>query len=337
MDFLKLLKPLLMRVTSESPQISDVNVLVKIAHKIAIARLVVLKKSNRLPQLILSNNYATLAIDAIAELFRRDNEGAFVDLQFYFRVKRDINEMSDGEAVSSFRSLVFTLIGDCVIRSCQEADPIFGKILRNMKNHIRRNDEIKTMNRFGTIFIYTCDEGGCNAHLPEMPIELLESEFLHKIISKDKFKDYPCIILSILNEQNEFRKFYSILDVALIIKKTWLKLGMTDIPNQTTDFNWSIQSDVMKLVQRGIEEFEKKFFGNGFADMNEKFFVDAIREIIHNTFIKGDGFDATYFEILKKHNPQLEYIEYRKHIRVRFEYLAKSAKKIVHEHLKDLL
>lgn len=337
MDFLKLLKPLLIRVTSENPQISDVNLLVKMAHRIALTRLSMLKKSQRLPHFIFSENYAALAIDSIAELFRRDDEGMFVELQFYFRIKRNLETMSDAETLSSFRILIFNALHDCVVKSFQETDPILGKILRNLKNHIRHNDEIKTLSRFGTTYIFACNAEERDDHLPEMPPEMLEGEFLQKILSRDKFKDFPCIILKILNEAKGYRKFYSLLDVALIIKKAWLKIGMADFPPQTSEFSWSLQSDVNSLVQKGLKEFEIKFFGNGFADMNEKFFVEAIREIIHNTFIKGDGYDAAYFDILKKHNPQLEYAEYRNKIRVRFEYLAKSAKKIVHEHLKELL
>ncbi len=337
MDFLKHIKPLLIQVTSEKPNTGDVNQLVKMAQRIALTRLNMLRKSQRLPHFTYSENYVTLAIDSIAELFRRDDEGMFVELQFYFRIKRNIEEMSAAESLSCFRMLIFNALHDSVVKSFQEADPILGKILRNLKNHIRHNDEIKTLLRFGTTYIFACNRDECDAHLPEMPPEMLEGEFLQKVLSRDKFKDFPCIILKILSESIGYRKFYSLLDVALIIKKAWLKIGMTDFPPQTSEFSWSLQSDVNTLVQKGLKEFEIKFFGNGFADMNEKFFVDAIREIIHNTFIKGNGFDATYFEILKKHNHQLEYTEYRNNIRVRFEYLAKSAKKIVHEHLKELL
>ena len=73
-----------------------------------------------------------LAYDCVADLFRRDERGSLIQIRAYFGAL-EISDASDAEMLMHLRRLVFSAVNQGIYRLYRQADPAFGKILRNIK------------------------------------------------------------------------------------------------------------------------------------------------------------------------------------------------------------
>ena len=65
-----------------------------------------------------------------------------------------------------------------------------------------------------------------NCHLPEYPMEELESELFLKLNSNIDSKECVGIFIKIINNQEKYRKYYSIIDLSFILKRIFTIKGM---------------------------------------------------------------------------------------------------------------
>ncbi|MBX3006805.1 MAG: hypothetical protein KF816_02140 [Melioribacteraceae bacterium] len=332
------LVPLLRSALSGNINKFEINHLVKIAHQFAISRLSQLISSRKISFAIQPHTISSIALDCIAEIFERDENNNFIELINYFDGDRSVDGNSDEQIMIHFRMLVFSKLKDGIFRIYREYDPVTSKILRNIKLIAKSNEQIIFLERFGDTFL-SMSNIELDEHLPEFPSEELESILISRVHKKENIKKLLIELLQILAESDRYRKFYSLIDIALLLKDLFLKLELPVTSYYNYD-NSLMNTDIKTIVERSIleirNELEYKYFTKNKIE-KELFdsFIEAIIEMLNDTYILNDGIEISHYDYLKKLNPAYSYEEYRNKHRIKFEYMVKLSKKIVVNNLKN--
>ena len=167
----------------------EINLVIKFAHQFAVTRLSQLVTNRKVYLDIYPHNLNTIALDCIAEMFERDEKNNFIELIQYFQNK-NIAELYDEEIISSFRTLVFSKLNDRIYRIYNERDPVLGKIIRNIKLIVKKENSVYKFQRFGTTYLALCGEEERDYQLPEFQIEELQSEVTLLLKGNENFKRF---------------------------------------------------------------------------------------------------------------------------------------------------
>lgn len=332
------LLPLILNGEATNAQINEV---VRIAHHFAVIRLKQLIGSGKLHLQSFPLSVDSIAFDCIADIFERDGDGAFVELVQYFSDERDPLH-SDGTAlIIAFRSLIFTKLHDGIFRLYRENDPVFSKILRNVKIALMKSHELTTFERFGLIFVDLDPDDRYHSHLPEYPLEALEQMVTGGYKKGDSTAQFLQLLKRIVIGQNEYRRSVSLFDCTLLLKRAsaFHHVPLDDIFSADENLlGQDINSIVVNTLRFIRNDLTKRYVLSGKITQQEfKNYFSAIEEMIMDTFVRSDGSERTYDQYLQQFIRGLSYEEYRSIHRVRFEYMTKMVKKAVKDRLKELL
>lgn len=334
----KTLIPSLKAVIKGKANNYEVNIIVKAAQQFATIRLLQIIKKHQTNIEIYPHNISSIALDMIADLFHRDEEGKFIEISEYFTEERDIEKLNDEAILDAFRIIIFSKLNDGVIRLYREKDPILAKIIRNLKIEVKKSEHFYLLERFGDIYIAPkdiCLDEECEP----FPIDNLEKEICLNT-TRIKSGDFLKSIFTLLIESG-YRKFYSLMDVAFIMKRIYSRHSQNFQSMFILDKDL-YEFDINSIVRTCLGEIEtslrQKYVEN--KKIEEKIFIGliaAIDEFITRTYIYTDGHDLSHYDYIKNHMPLVSYEEYRKNYRIYFEYMTKIAKQKVENNLKELL
>ncbi len=333
--------PLLRAVLAGNASLSEINSLVRHAHHFALVRLKQLLASGRLHLQSFPITLESTAIDCIAELFERDSDGVFIELEYFYSVEHDLSQLTNDDIIAHFRSLVFTKLNDGIFRLYRENDPVFSKILRNLKIAMEKTPGVSTIERFGiTYLLFSLDEER-NIHLPEYPLDEFEKEAAKRFRHGDSSGNFLSVLRSVLTEQDQYRRLYSLFDCAVLLKRI-SALRMIPIEEIFDSEHTLMEQDIQSVVERTLHQIRndlcKRYVHSGkFTRAVFDRYFSAIEEMIIDTFVRSDGSEKSYDQYLQRYVEELTYDKYRKYHRVQFEYMTKLAKKAVREQLKELL
>jgi len=334
----KQILPLLRSIVNGRASNFEVNSLVKYSHQYAAVRLTQILRSKKIINDILPHSITTVALDCIAEMFHRDNEGNFIELQHFFSGKQCLSKTNDQESFINFRRLVFSKINDALFRIYKEYDPITSKILRNLKLIIKRSDKIYSVCRFGEKY-YTLTPENLNENEIEIPPEKLELELILNYPFIKGLENQLIKLLEILADSTNYRRYYPLIDLALIIKNIYLgknKFALNNIEMDKDLITVDIESIVKNTISEVRQELACKYLQN--KKLEKQIFdeyISALTELLTDTFIKNDGADFSHFDYLCTVKDGLSYDEYRNKHRSTFEYFVKISKTRIINNLKE--
>lgn len=332
---------LLKTVLSGSAREQDVNSLVRCAYQYAYTRLRQLINSRRLHLHSFPLNIEGITFDCIAEIFQRNEDGVFIDLIDYFSDERTLGKLNEAEAQHHFRVLVFRKLQDGIVRLYRENDPVLSKIIRNVKLAIQALPNVYCFERMGQVFIASCPEDQRYDHLPEFPIEQIESELTTRIVIDTNAQDYLLTFLEILNSQEHFRRFYALIDVAVVIKRS-LAAERIPLDNLCRIDETLLDYDIERIVTNSIRDVERTLYMR-YVSKNKinkdlfKQYAAALKEILIDVFVRNNGLDISQPEYLRRQIADLTTEQYRLIHRTHFEHMVRVAKTMVKEKLKELL
>ncbi len=337
LELQKYLVPLLNAAILGTISDFEINQLVKIAQRYASIRLTQLIKKGKLSTEVVPHSIKVVALDCIAEIFKRDQNGNFVELSLYFSNEKSIHSVEPEITLINFRSLVFSKLTDGIFRLYREYDPITSKILRNIKLICKNESEVMLFERFGEIMISNAGEA-LNEHLPEYPFDELETALTINSIDSQSTKKILISILDNIKNNSCYRKYYPLTDVALLMKFIYLR-NREFISDKTLNDSDLIFDDVKNIIKNSFDEFK--------IEMSDKYLVkkkidedsflqylNAIEKYLYSRFLLNNGNKLTYFEYLQEQNNELTYEKYRSFDRIKFEYMLKVAKSKVIANLK---
>jgi hypothetical protein len=320
------IKDLILSVIEENPQNEKLFSFINLCHKIAIAYLRIKKKSESYYINNFGMSIKDIAWDAIPELFKRNEEGRFYELKEYFD-KNDIKIKSDVDIWILLRRIIFSVVNHHLYRLNKIFDPSLGKIIRNIKLHVRNDSSLEMSEFLGTTIVHPKNYNTSNNHLPEIQPEFLESEFLSAVTKLNSLPDMLHVLNSILLESENYRKTFPLVETALLIRKAFAMNQIFESKNNDID---SISKDSLEILindsLRSIEQKIKSYIKKSKVDHYlGEIYLKAIKEILKNKYSEDENTDS-YFNILKRYLPELKKEVYLHEHREIIEYLAKTAK-----------
>jgi hypothetical protein len=276
-----------------------------------------------------------LAYDSIADLFQRDSDGCFIRLEAYFG-SFDLTAVSDEELLVCLRRLVYARVNQALFRMYQEVDPVFSKILRNVKLAIDAVKQFDEVERFGEICLVPafCDT---LEHSPSLDAEDLQRHLLSTCTGNENIPQMLGKLAVFLRQQKCNSRIIPIITVATVFQSVY---AIKNEPLLTpasleTDLSLVDVVETIKSVCRAVREKAlRRYVGK--KKVSEEIFTayfEAIEDNLLARFAGDIGGDHSYFDLLKKRLPDLTQDEYKKRHRAKLEYLGAQAFK---QAIKDL-
>ncbi len=333
--------PLLVKIVSGTASEFDVNAVVRIAFSFASQRLRQLLKSKRLHLHSLSISTEGIAFDCIAELFQRDEDGNFVELIDYFSGERELGNLDEEGTTQQLRIVVFSKVNQGLFRLYRENDPVLARLIRNIKLAVKADSALKQLDLLGQIYIFTCPEHERNDHLPEYPLEEMERELIPRIDARRRIPHNIAVVFDVLNNQDHCRKFYSIIDIAVVLKRAVARLELADNQMQHIDDDL-LRMEINQVLSESCRTLRERLYRKYVptqkltSDTFDKYWL-ALERMIYSIFVLNDGSEVSHPELLKEYFENLDTKTYRLMHRTHFEYMARVVKNYVKEQLRELL
>ncbi|MDP1678243.1 MAG: hypothetical protein Q8L88_15405 [Bacteroidota bacterium] len=332
--------PLLRKILLENASLSETNLLVRHAHHFALIRLKQLLASGKLHLQSFPITFESTAIDCIAELFERDSDGVFIELEHFFSVEHDLSVLTDDDIIAHFRSLVFTKLHDGIFRLYRENDPVLSKIIRNVKSGIELHPMFTIQHILGiSVLKYNSNDDRTN--FPELSVEAVEVQFAENIHNGNHIREFIASFEQLLSKSPDAGDTFSLIDFCVCIKRHFMR-HQVPLNIVLSSDNLLFNNDANSLIDSTLQEIRKNLYNRYVCRhrIEEKHFaayMNAISHMVRDTFLQSDGSEKKYGEYLQQYLPDISYDEYREHHRKQFEYMAKLSKKAVRERLKELL
>ena len=288
---------------------------------------------------VLGMKEVDIVYDCLADLFRRDSTGSFVQVRNSFAAQRiDPATSQDDEVLIALRRLVFGKVHDSIVRLYSEADPVLAKILRNLQLELEKNDLFEHASRFGeTCLVLRAPDPAL--HLPPIPAEFLRQRFSQVASVRDSVPQMVEKLHQILSSQEEYRSIVPLVTVGLLFKEVYAVAS--DIA-QADDASVERQSEgndvpqIAEYVCRKLAASARDSYVRSRKRSEGEFerYIDAVKEILLATFgaMPADG--VSYYDHLKSMMPGLTKGVYARRHRAILEYLAKRAKEQMRQELK---
>jgi hypothetical protein len=284
-----------------------------------------------------------LAFDVIADLFARDNNGKFVEINKYFKQFGDLSVISDDELFVGLRRLVFSATNVRFFKIYGELDTALSKIIRNLKITLKNHSSVKAIVHNEENFLAPRHTENLCLALPSIPEEILSPEFYDRVSSKSSLRDMLTAIGDVLKEQNNYKKIASLIEVAVLIKEAYASdairiMGNEEVSAEEIIFNDQIKSIAQEVVSNLKTQYSSRYIEKEKLSKTEIAAIfKATEEILSNQFCLGDDDPATYYNTLHKQMKNLDKEIYAGKYRVILEYLAKMAKNQMSDILKEEL
>ena len=324
--------------TSASPQRWAVEHLVGESHRFAQAYLYTKRRRGRLHLTDLSVD--DLALDCVAELFERTDDGAFPVLQSYFG---DDTEWA-GEGVHvALRRLVFSKVNESLFRRYRESDPNLAKIIRNVKDGVAVTDGAVLERRGGVGWVRLVRPGAsCPAEtlLPCAPSELLEAYLAASIRGRSQVRDLVRAFVDFLSDRPYYDQGYPLTALARAIRAAFTCVCAVDHEDQQDGPAFHAfevdKAIVVATAQVGADK-KAQYVGRGKVEADTyAAYVQAVRAHLVGQYLEGAEVVSNY-EALTRQLPGLEEDTYRREHRNVVEYLGKLARGRLVDHLRETL
>lgn len=311
-----------------------------------------------------------LALDCVAGLFMRNDEGEFIQFRKYFLQNTTcLEQMDDVEILVLLRRLVIKKTKQELSRIFKERDPEGAKIVRNIKVAIKSSADFQSFREMGREYIYTVGSldgkrrtNGMHGHVsngtngaakngvsngngklngalreflrkskPTIPEKSLRGEYLSEFCPKDPVSAGLRKMLEVVQEDERYQNFLPLDMVARIMRITNLEMARDRLVSQFTDTS---PLDDLKL-----KEIEKRKF----------IVLDRIQKKIQSQYVstgkisqeKGDVYYKALAEILDDISQGKKYDSYFKHLKRYMPELSqrayRSQERTIFEYLGKLI
>ena len=216
-----------------------------------------------------------LAIDCIADTFQRDEQGRFIMLHHYFEGV-DWKNCSEEELTISLRRLIFSKVNEGLFRSYRAEDPNLAKIIRNIKEAIKRNDGFSLKREREMQWIIVGNPSLSGNHLPIVPRDILENYITAVLCDTSNTYTAVYAFKEFLRLHPYYRNAFPMSEYARVLRACFRN---REIPSSSThETNLSL-IDVENALKKTIV---------------------YVRSKLHETYVKKGKVSRTMFETYMK-------------------------------------
>lgn len=315
--------------------------LIDVCHSLALAYLRMKAGSGKL-YMIHDEHLNDLAWDFIADLFEQNQNGELVKINTYFE-GTDVTRCKESGIIIELRKLVFSKVDDNIYHTLGSKDPSLRKIIRNLKLAIDSAGPHESI---------TYDDGflmlnrGADTRLPAMPSEFMQMKLCSRLNGKMQIPEILTNVVSILEEQNQYRTRFSVVALATIIRESYVYMHeYNDLPELNEKeridrhvFSGEFESFLKKSALLIRSTSGKRYVNNGKISEKElDIYMKVSINIIRDQFINGKK-KFSQFEHLKQLQPDVDHHDFRNDKRQVLEYLVAQIKEdLIETYRKDWL
>lgn len=315
--------------------------LIDVCHSLALAYLRMKAASGKL-YMIHDEHLNDLAWDFIADLFEQNRDGELVEINTYFE-DTDIAGCTEPGIIIELRKLVFSKVDDNIYHTLGSKDPSLRKIIRNLKLAIDNTGIHESITYDNGYFMLN---RGTDTRLPAMPSEFMQMRLCSRLNGKMQVPEILKNVVSILEEQDQYRTRFSVVALATIIRESFVYLHEEDDLPELNEkeridrhvFNGEFETFLKKSALLIRSSSGKRYINNGKISEDEiDIYMETSINIIRDQFINGKK-KFSQFEHLKQLQPDVDHQEYRNNKRQILEYLVAQIKEnLIETYRKDWL
>lgn len=333
------LKEIITSVVSLTPSRLATSELVQLCHRLAIVYLRKKARTGSLKPDLFGMPLEDIAFDCIADLFNRNENGCFVELQKYYSTL-DYTNLDEDQLLSVSRRLVFSKVTQDLHRQYHQLDPVLHRILRNVKEAATSMPDINAERRNDEWWIFFCKERR-ETSLPVMPAEILESHLSSAVSDGMRTRQILTSVACIFADQSIYRDSYPLFGLALALRSVFARLGevSTEVVEDRHGLaDKEIEQRIKESVSTVSQSMKQKYVAKGKIDeITYQSYFRAIEDILQTEFVGQDGQNGSYIEHLSRQIADLTAESYRVTHRVYLEYLATlTRKRFLDEMRKEL-
>ncbi|MGA2623166.1 MAG: hypothetical protein ABSF91_04870 [Bacteroidota bacterium] len=330
------LKSLISSIISENPSPGSINEFIFLCRKIALVHLRRKIGNGHLSLDFFHTTLGDLALDTIADLFNRGEQGEFIQLQAYFE-GFSIDESSEENLLTDTRRLVCSRVNQNLFRFYQEIDPLLGKILRNVKLAVDGLQNFVVVERFNEQCIVP---SMCETleHLPAIERTDLDQEMQLRASGTESIPSLLAKLSQYLREQTARSRIVSLMEVAITFRSVYSSKHEGAVEKSHQD-DHIVENEAQKIIEcvcrKAKDELQERYVGKqkvGTA-MYENYFK-VIEQTMVSQIVGRDAEGNSLFESLRAFVPDLARDEYNKQHKSKLEYLARLTRRRVTEQLK---
>ena len=275
-----------------------------------------------------------LAYDCIAELFKRDDAGAFTELQTYF--KDLAPEGADSaEILVHLRRLVFAKVNRTLSHMIAETDSLFFRITRNVRLAASGGGLFEESERFGETILTPLGIDPL-LHLPQLSDARLAQVVWGAYSLSSLIPVFMTRLHAALAEQQDACRVIPLMPVVLLIKE--VNEGHYAHREAGTSPDAMADDAALEIVtvarQETRERFHREYVGKGKVTP-EHFtaYLNAIQNVLVTRISADDGSDLSLYTALKRELGDVAEECYKHIHRSRIEYMARY----MHQRVAELL
>lgn len=281
-----------------------------------------------------------LALDCIADLFERDEQGEYIHFHNYFD-KNQLFELSEPNLHSQLRRLVFSKVNDGVFRNIGIYDLSLSKIIRNLKLAADKHGLLIARENGDNILFFDVDTS-FSSHKLLMPPEFLEIKLTHRLHLTMETPEILANVTDIFRNQTEYDKRYPVVQLAQIIRRSTINLHDQPKTYYKRPGTLVSKNTLNALLNEAVKEctdcFEKTYISKGKIDrtMLDRY-LDCIKKILHHHYITDSETGDSYYNHFKKQFPDVTKEEYRREHRQYLEYMVKRVRSDLFQKVKRVI
>lgn len=320
-------------VLSDVPSRKAVEYLVRYCHRMAIAYLLRKIRRGGLYMNLFGVSVDDLAMDSIAELFQRDEDGRFSVLRTYFGTPERDGTRPPLEI--ALRRLVFSKVRESLFRRYHEADPNLARIIRNMKDAAKGAPHIDVVRYHHTAWLVVRDEQGGDGTLgtpaPRLlaPPEVLEAFFTAQLVQHDRVHEMVYAYPDFVRAYPHYTNGYPLVAIAQILRRAYMRNGEAGEPQTSSApaaFTFDVQNVIRTVTERLKSQKRASYVGRGKVQSTVyAAYFGAIRSILESQYV-NDTEDQSYYATLTGYLPGVSEQDYMSNHRNIIEYLVKVAR-----------
>lgn len=315
-------------LVGDSPSRLSTDAFVEHSRQIATAYLLRRTQSGRLRLDQFDLRVEDLALDCLADLFRRDDEGRLVRIDAYAR-SIGWESLDDAGLAIAVRRLVFSAVNEGLFRRYRESDPAVGRLIRSLKQHVGEHDRLRLRRVRGTYLIELIDATPEQHARPLMPPEVLEAHLHGLLDTSGPLRGAVGEFAELLGSHPLYAPSVSLPDLALCIRNVLSRRGETSRPT-TADVDdvdgRHLTSLVLSYIEQALvrvrRDMEGLYIGRrGISPSLYRAYFGAVGDILRAQLSGPGAPDLSFREALNGHVEPVNSTEYRRTHQAVLEYL----------------
>lgn len=331
-----------------APTRRAVRTVVDRCHRMACAYLRRQQRTGALREDVLGEDVDDLALDAISDLFARDADGQFPELQRYF-TDRDLSASASPTAHHALRRLVMGTVTDWLFEAYRTADRSLSNAIRALKRVARSHDTAVLTRRGGTRWLEATprdeatDAAPTSARGRLMPMETLEAHLTGALADNPTTEDLLNRALTALEAHPDYESGYPLTRLAQVLRAARVRVqAVTEhrapvtYPHDPLFRAEEVEAAIERVIAALRSEKRPTYVENGPLDASTYVaYIQALRTRLQSRFVSREDAALPQHEALALHLDNLSREQYRATHRSRFEYLNRCARERLVERLQE--